>query len=110
MWIEVKARLDAAEVVSEAPLALKSGDISLIESTFDVVGESVTAQDEKLVPVVGRLRSSRPFPATCTSRSLSTPRGVFLLVARRTNGAVVGGVSSRLTRWSGWCARRGPRF
>lgn len=107
VWIEVKARLDAAEVVSEAPLALKSGEVSLIESTFDVVGDAVSAQDEKLIPVV---KSLVPQFTAVPQRPLfftaSTPQGVFLLVARRTNGAVHGGFVSaaameRLVRAAG---------
>jgi signal transduction histidine kinase len=95
VWTGVKARLERVEVTNEAPLALKSGEVSLVESTFDLVNGEVQAQDAKLE---GLVRSLGPELASLPQRpvvfSASTPQGVFLLAARRSNGAVHGGFVS----------------
>ncbi|MBL8921082.1 MAG: two-component sensor histidine kinase [Myxococcaceae bacterium] len=95
VWNGVKGRLEQLEVTAEAPLALRSGDVQLVESTFDLVNGEVVAQDAKLEAVVkslgAELASLPPRPVVF---SASTPQGVFLLVARRTGAEVHGGFVS----------------
>jgi len=95
VWADVKARLDGLEVVSASPLKLRSQDVELLESTFSVERGEVVAQDAKLDAVV---RSLSPqfvaLPVKPVVFSASTPQGVFLLVARRTEGVVHGGFVS----------------
>lgn len=95
VWSEAKRRLDSAQVTSEAPLKLQSDGLALVETSFDVEDGEVTVSDPKLEPVV---RSLSPQFSAVPERPLlfsaATPQGVFLLVARRTNGAVHGGFVS----------------
>lgn len=95
VWGGVKARLEQLEVTGEAPLALKSGDVQLVESTFDLVNGELVAQDAKLEAVVKSLGAElASLPARPVVFSASTPQGVFLLVARRTENEVHGGFVS----------------
>lgn len=98
VWAEVASRLEVAQVVTEAPLSLRSGALELVESPFDVEGTEVHAEDERRAEVVRSLAAQfRVVPATVRPLffSASTPQGVFLLVARRTNGTVHGGFVSQ---------------
>lgn len=96
VWADVKARLDTVEVVSESPLQVTSSEIALIESTFDVDDGGVIAQDGTLEPVVKILLPQfSVVPQKPVVFSASTPQGVFLLIARRTNGSVHGGFVSQ---------------
>lgn len=96
VWADVKSRLDTVEVVSESPLQVTSSEIALIESTFDVDDGGVIAQDGTLEPVVKILLPQfSVVPQKPVVFSASTPQGVFLLIARRTNGSVRGGFVSQ---------------
>jgi two-component system, OmpR family, phosphate regulon sensor histidine kinase PhoR len=91
-WSELERRLRTLTVVSEAPLRVESGGVGLLESTFEVTGDEVTAEDARLVPVVKSLAPQfAVVPAEPIVFSASTPQGVFLLVALRRNGTVHGG-------------------
>ncbi|MDX2014403.1 MAG: ATP-binding protein [Myxococcaceae bacterium] len=96
-WREVNARLGALTVVAESPLRVESRGVALLESTFDVRGDEVVAEDARLVAVVKSLVPQfAVVPAEPVVFSASTPQGVFLLVALRRNGVVHGGfVSAR---------------
>lgn len=94
-WVEVARRLQTLTVVSEAPLQVETGGVLLVESTFDVTGDEVTAEDPKLAPVVKSLASQfAVVPTQPIVFSASTPQGVFALVALRRDGTVHGGFIS----------------
>jgi len=96
VWADVKSRLDTVTVASESPLQVMSSEIALVESTFDVDDGGVIAQDGALEPVVKILLPQfSVVPQKPVVFSASTPQGVFLLVARRTNGSVHGGFVSQ---------------